>query len=380
MKLIILTPLYPQIVNGKMNNHTKAIHYLISGWKALGIDIQVIHISLNPFKKIYKLPFLNKHLIRTEYEGIPILSINRQLFIPRTDILFDKQQQKLGIVIRKHLQSISFHPDIVIMHFPTLFSKLISTFDSVKKKIGVLHNIDIKYLNKKSILLRIIKLDKIGYRSNKINNFLQKSTGYTNTFPVYSGVPENLISSFQETSLKHYHFELVKILFVGRLDKNKNLSIILNSISQFHYNYIFKIIGDGPEKMKLLSLSKSLKIRDKCIFIEKMERIEVINEMKLSHLFIMISQSETFGLVYLEAMGQGCIVIATKGEGIDGIIKNGYNGFLVESDSPTQLFNLLLYIKTLSLEDRLTIAKNAISTVLNMTEKQMSDFYFSNVK
>ena len=42
----------------------------------------------------------------------------------------------------------------------------------------------------------------------------------------------------------------------------------------------------------------------------------------------MISQGEAFGLVYLEAMARGCITIASRGEGFDGIIKDGINGFL----------------------------------------------------
>ena len=37
--------------------------------------------------------------------------------------------------------------------------------------------------------------------------------------------------------------------------------------------------------------------------------------------FVMVSSREAFGLVYVEAMAKGCIVIATKGQGMDGIIK-----------------------------------------------------------
>ena len=37
----------------------------------------------------------------------------------------------------------------------------------------------------------------------------------------------------------------------------------------------------------------------------------------------MISELETFGLVYIEAMAAGCITIASRNEGFDGIIKDG---------------------------------------------------------
>ena len=42
----------------------------------------------------------------------------------------------------------------------------------------------------------------------------------------------------------------------------------------------------------------------------------------------MISKNEAFGLVYLEAMLAGCIVASRNG--IDGIIIDGYNGFLCD--------------------------------------------------
>ena len=51
----------------------------------------------------------------------------------------------------------------------------------------------------------------------------------------------------------------------------------------------------------------------------------------------MISSNEVFKLVYLEAMAQGCIVIASKGGGFDGINVDGQNGFLCEPGDSEQL-------------------------------------------
>lgn len=52
--------------------------------------------------------------------------------------------------------------------------------------------------------------------------------------------------------------------------------------------------------------------------------------MLASDCFIMISKNEAFGLVYLEAMSAGCITIASRGEGFDGVIIHGVNGFYVK--------------------------------------------------
>ena len=59
-----------------------------------------------------------------------------------------------------------------------------------------------------------------------------------------------------------------------------------------------------------------------------MKREEVIRQMDNHDVFVMISRNETFGLVYLEAMARGCITIASRNEGFDGVIEHGVNGFL----------------------------------------------------
>ena len=45
-----------------------------------------------------------------------------------------------------------------------------------------------------------------------------------------------------------------------------------------------------------------------------------------------MSDNETYGISYLEAMVTGNIVIAKKNDGIDGILQNGQNAFLINSD------------------------------------------------
>ena len=57
--------------------------------------------------------------------------------------------------------------------------------------------------------------------------------------------------------------------------------------------------------------------------------------------FVMPSYPEGLGIVYLEAMGEGCITIGTKGEGIDGIIRDGENGFLVERDDALAIAEII---------------------------------------
>ena len=57
--------------------------------------------------------------------------------------------------------------------------------------------------------------------------------------------------------------------------------------------------------------------------------------MRESDIFILPSRNETFGMVYMEAMASGCITVCSKNDGVDGIIRDGINGFLCEDIEET---------------------------------------------
>ena len=61
----------------------------------------------------------------------------------------------------------------------------------------------------------------------------------------------------------------------------------------------------------------------------RLPREQVLRLMAQSDVFAMPSRKEGFGIVYLEAMASGCVTIGSRGEGIDGVIRDGENGLLV---------------------------------------------------
>ena len=93
----------------------------------------------------------------------------------------------------------------------------------------------------------------------------------------------------------------------------------------------------------------------------------------------MVSRDEAFGLVYLEAMSRGCITIAARNEGIDGVIVHGVNGFLCEAGNEDELVNLLRHIDSLSENELIKISSNAIETARNMTIVETSKNYIEFV-
>ena len=96
--------------------------------------------------------------------------------------------------------------------------------------------------------------------------------------------------------------------------------------------------------------------------------------------FIMISAKETFGLVYLEAMAKGLITIASKNEGMDGVIINGTNGFLCNAGDSFALKNIIDKINNMTNDELTNISRNAIKTAIGLTDKKVAATYIHAIE
>lgn len=88
------------------------------------------------------------------------------------------------------------------------------------------------------------------------------------------------------------------------------------------------MVGDGPEKEKAEALCRELNILDKVIFLGNSNEVDMI--LSYSDLFLLPSESESFGLAALEAMALGVPVISTNGGGLPEVNVDGVSGYLSE--------------------------------------------------
>lgn len=86
------------------------------------------------------------------------------------------------------------------------------------------------------------------------------------------------------------------------------------------------LVGDGPERSNVERLVHDLNLVGKVCFLGKQNSFEKI--LKVSDLFLLPSESESFGLAALEAMSCGVPVIASDVHGIPEVVKDGVVGFL----------------------------------------------------
>jgi len=111
------------------------------------------------------------------------------------------------------------------------------------------------------------------------------------------------------------------------------------------------MVGDGPELHQVKNLAKELGIFDKVFFLGKSKRIEQITS--ISDVFLLPSETESFGLVALEAMASGVAVVSSNVGGLPEVNKDGVTGFLNEVGDIEGMIASVLTI----LKDKDTLAR-----------------------
>lgn len=156
-----------------------------------------------------------------------------------------------------------------------------------------------------------------------IEDIKQKSVIIPN--PVDNFWFDNIYSSKKKLSSNE-----VKLLYVGSIEKRKNLERVckaVRNVTTRGYNLKLNIVGSSKDE-KIL---KKLKSYSFVKYKPRVNKEELINIYRENDIFIMASNRESFGLVYGEAITQGLPVIYTEKQGFDGNFVNGEVGYSVDS-------------------------------------------------
>jgi N-acetyl-alpha-D-glucosaminyl L-malate synthase BshA len=104
------------------------------------------------------------------------------------------------------------------------------------------------------------------------------------------------------------------------------------------------LAGDGPERGNVENLARQLGVIQDVVFLGKTKAIERI--LCMSDLFLLTSETESFGLSSLEAMASHVPVISTNTGGIPEVNVHGYSGFLSDvGDVDDMAVNALSLLK-----------------------------------
>lgn len=131
---------------------------------------------------------------------------------------------------------------------------------------------------------------------------------------------------------------------VSNFRKVKRVEDVLHIFSEV--NKIKKsrmlLVGDGPERYHLEELCRELDLCDRVIFLGKVRDTQHV--LEISDLFLLPSETESFGLAALEAMAMGVPVISSNTGGIPEVNTTGVTGFTSNVGDVADMAKNALYI------------------------------------
>lgn len=191
---------------------------------------------------------------------------------------------------------------------------------------------------------------------------LQGTAGGCRTSVVYNGVDPELFSPAENLPAAR-----PVVLSVGNLIPIKGHEVLIRAVASLASEFPalnLEIVGDGPERPRLLALSRQLRLGERVRFLGRLGRKQVADRMRQCTVFALPSRYEGLGCVYLEAMSSGKATVGCRGQGIAEVIRHGSNGFLVGSDNERELalaLGMLLHDENL----RGNLGRAARDTVLD---------------
>lgn len=122
------------------------------------------------------------------------------------------------------------------------------------------------------------------------------------------------------------------ILFVGRLDKEKHIDVLLKAFSKIlaFTQATLVIAGKGTERANLTKLTKRLKINKHVIFTGFVPDKDLPSLYRIADVFAIASIAELQSIATMEAMASGLPVVAAKVVALPELVHEGKNGYLFD--------------------------------------------------
>ena len=255
------------------------------------------------------------------------------------------------------------HVHYAIPHASAAFSaqQILKTRNIDLPFITTLHGTDITLLGKDKSFQPVIE-----FAINQSDAVTAVSESLKEDTYQFFDIKKNIevIPNFIDPTLYHFAEDIelraqfaekdeVIITHISNFRKVKRVEDVIRIFEGIQQQLSAKLlmVGDGPELHQVKNLAKELGIFDKVFFLGKSKRIEQITS--ISDVFLLPSETESFGLVALEAMASGVAVVSSNVGGLPEVNKDGVTGFLNEVGDIEGMIASVLTI----LKDKDTLAR-----------------------
>jgi glycosyltransferase involved in cell wall biosynthesis len=168
----------------------------------------------------------------------------------------------------------------------------------------------------------------------------------------------------------------INIIFHGRIDKNKGLDVLFESLVLLKNRKHFKfyVAGTGPYAEYFLSRCKN-ELSNCFQYLGVINSVEKHQILKECHFFILPSMYEGLPNAMLESMAYGLVPLVTSVGSIPEVIQNDFNGFFIDGKSPLEIATIICNLSN-NRELLNTISQNARNTI---SENFNIDNYVSKI-
>jgi len=165
-----------------------------------------------------------------------------------------------------------------------------------------------------------------------LKELIQQNTDYQRIQVIPHGINSDLYHPKEKEN---------KILIVSRLLKRKGIQHVIEAMQGINDCQLV-ICGEGPYRLALEKKVKTLNLDNKIKFQGYVSNNQLKQEFETASIFILPSLSESFGMVFLEAMAAGCAVIASDSTACPETIGNA--GLFVQPGNVEDIHNKLSFL------------------------------------
>jgi len=159
-----------------------------------------------------------------------------------------------------------------------------------------------------------------------LENFnVKRSIDYVPNFIDMKLYNKKTDSNFRSRYACDDEFIITHISNFRKVKRIRDVITVFSNINKAH-NCKLLMIGDGPDRLMAEQMCRKLEISGKVKFLGKLKLIE--NVLSLADVFVLPSETESFGLVALEAMASKVAVISTDSGGLPEVNIDGHTGYL----------------------------------------------------